>query len=494
VAKSQGFEKQLKQLPSTQDTSKQKIKLGDKTIIPVKVEDKKPTPALHSGQIPFNIGNEDIQAMIIPKSPVFVTNEFKLVLKDNSTKICRRGHGKNSFDIIKKSNGGYVLAYLAETENQSIYAKGVMFNLGNDLKQTGFSTIFTSYEEDISRFVITESIQNQIELAYLCKVATSYDVYKQPINPKTILKQSVFVGGSPIRNVKVDEHPTGAIDLVGISKGNFETRVFYNKEGKGKIGLIYGNTGNFNCDIQSIGSQESFGGSNLIQADIKSFRDFGYNILIETSTRFNSVVWDLEKYGLASARTSVPSWPFLLVEPNIMSNNEHVCRIENDPYTPFREDYELFDVVKIDMLSNGNLVVLESQQDGINRLHLYNSRLEKINNGIGAAPLPNFLNSRIILDRALLHSLELNNGKWLAFVPSYKDQTIQYRAIVYDSQNDAILWSASEVLWEEPNLYYRDMKLLKLSDKKVLISYIDDSDYPNSHQQTIKFRILNLNF
>lgn len=492
VAGAQVFNKQLKQVPTTPDTSKQKVKPEIKGITPVKVEEKKPASI---GQIPFHMGNENIQATDIPKSPVFVTNEFNLLLNDNSTKISRRGAGIGTFHIVKRNNGGYVLAYTAESENQSIYAKGVMFDLDDDLKQIGLAKIFTLSDESISGFDLRESPGNHIGIAYLCKVATIYDVNKQPVDPKTVLKRVIYKSGYPAENFKVDEHLSGYMELIGQHFGGIDdTRIYYNKEDKGKISLNYGGSNFFNCDLQALKKQENFGDNTLIHAKIKSFHDFEYNVLVETSTKFNSVIWNLEQNGFSSSRSVVPSWPFLLVEPNIISPSEFVCRIENDPYTPFKEDYEISDIVKFDFLSNGNLIVLESQKDGINRIHYYNSRLEKINNGIGAAPLPNFLNSRVIIDKDRILTLELENNRWLALVPSYKDQMIQYRAIVYDFQDDAILWSAAEVLWEEPDLDYRDMKLLKLSDKKVLISYIDNSDYPNSHQQTIKFRILNLNF
>ncbi len=490
TVEAQVINKPLKAISLKQDTSKQKIKHGT----PVNIEEKKTMPSTKTGQVPFNIGNEKIPFLDIPQTPVFVTDEFRLVLKDNTTKISRSIDGKNTFDIIKSKSGGYVIAYAAASENQSIYAKGVMFNLGDDLKQIGLSKIFTLSDEDILGFVIKESLNNQIGLAYLCKVAATYDEYKQPVNPKTILKQTVFTSGNSVRNMKLDEHPSGLIELLGLYQGISNSRIYYNKEDKGKISLIYGSNSYFNCDIQPIKKQESFGDNTTIQAKIKSIHDFEYNVLMETSTKYYSVIWNLEEYGFSSGRSVKPSWPLLLVEPIIISTTEQVCRIENDPYTTFKEDFELSEIVKMELLSNGNLILLQSEEEGISRIQLYNSHLEKVNEGKGIAPLPNFLNSRVILDKDRLLTLELDNNKWLVFASGYKDQTIQYRAVVYDFQNDKILWSLADVLWEEPSLNHRDIKLLKLDEKRVLISYIDDSDYPNNYQQTIKFRILNLNF
>ena len=88
---------------------------------------------------------------------------------------------------------------------------------------------------------------------------------------------------------------------------------------------------------------------------------------------------------------------------------------------------------------------------------------------------------------------DLGNNRILFFYKTKNGNTDQYRATIYDWNIHDILWTGSEVLWEETHSDWKVYKLAEVNDNQmVAVSFVtEDGNY--MYQQTLEYRIITIN-
>jgi len=400
-----------------------------------------------------------------------------------------------TFDIIKKQDGNFALVYGASTENLDIYSKGILMTLNPDLSQRGNAMIITRPDEELRYIKLAELYANTLSIVYTCNDATclytsGYSLGERD-NRLTTLKYSEVSSGGNVANRSIDD-AIGQIQLFDFYKpsSSSDISVVYNLNGKGKIGLasMYIGANVMACDLWELHEDETvFYGQppTKVWPEITDASLLGNKMLLLTNARLQTPVWNLDDDGLESGRSMRPVWPLLTVDGHeVANNNGTICQYDNDPYTIYAdEDLDLNDVIRTFALSDGKLGVLE-QGSSFTYFNVFDEKLNRIYDHAGLAE--NIVQGSIA-------PVDLGNGRILFFYKTRSGNKDQFRASIYDWNIHDILWTGSNVLWEEEQSDWKTWKLVKADDNRYLaVSFVlEDGHYMN--QQTLEYRILTLN-
>ncbi|MCP4121978.1 MAG: hypothetical protein GY751_09520 [Bacteroidetes bacterium] len=427
--------------------------------------------------------------------PLFVSQRYTRHLQDNGTYIDERGYHKMTFDIIKKQDGNFALVYGASTENLDIYSKGILMTLNPNLSQQGNAMIITQPDEELRYIKLAELYANTLSIVYTCNdatcLSTSGNNSGNRDNRLTTLKYTEVSSGGNVANRSIDD-AIGQIQLLDLYKpsGSSDISVVYNLNGKGKIGLagMYIGTHVMACDLWQLDQEETvFYGQPpaKVEPEITGASLMGNKMLLLTNARLQTPVWNLDDDGLNSSRVMRPVWPLLTVDgQEVADNNGTICRYANDPYTIYTdEELDLNDIISAFELSDGKLGVLE-QGSSFTYFNVFDESLNRVYDH--AALAENIVQGSIA-------PVDLGNGRILFFYKTRSGNKDQFRATIYDWNIHDILWTGSNVLWEEEQSDWKAWKLAKVDDNRyVAVSFVlEDGHYMN--HQTLEYRILTLN-
>jgi len=415
---------------------------------PVLIEKEVKTTEMEQVKPPVKDMLVDLEVL---NQPLFVSQRYTRLLHDNGTYIDERGYHKMTFDILKKQDGNFALAYGASTENLDIYSKGILMTLKPNLSQLGSAMIITQPDEELRYIRLSEFHPNTLSIAYTCNDAnciytSGYSIGDRD-NRLTTLKFTQVNPNGTIENRSIDD-AVGQIKLFDLFKpsGSSDISVVYNLNGKGKIGLagMYFGSHNMACDLWQLNQEETmFYGQQTAKVvpEITDASLMGNTMVLLTTARLETPIWNLEDKGLESNRVMQPVWPLLTVDGfEVANNNGTICRYDNDPYTAYTDqDLDLNNIISAFSLSDGKLGVLE-QGTSFTYFNVFDQQLKRVHGHAGLA-------ENIV--QGSIKSMDLGNGRILFFYKTRSGNKDQFRATIYDWNIHDILWTGSNVLWEE---------------------------------------------
>ena len=316
--------------------------------------------------------------------PLLVSQKYESLLQDNTTFIDERGKYGMTFDIIKKQDGGFALAYGSATENLDIYTKVILFHLRPDLAQRGNSIILSMPDEELQQLVLNEFSAGNLSVVYTANSAKCINSAGNRDNALAVLRSVEVKSNGSLKSRLVDDE-YARIQLKGVVKGGSnDISVVYNHNGKGKVALagLYLGSHTMECDLNPLPTQEfnfSINEAPSHQPVVKSVSQAQNMILIHTSTRMQTPVWNLGDQGLNSGRSLKPVWPLLSVDVYEVANRGGIrpCLYDNDPYTVYTDAMDLSKVSEMFALSDGNLGAIETTGNQTS-FNIFDSHLKRV--------------------------------------------------------------------------------------------------------------------
>lgn len=473
---------QIRVTKKTDNTRKRTIK-KDSTAVEQSIQNNK----VPNQQVP-TIQNKEILEVALNDDAVIVSSPYQRVLQDNGTFIDERGYDQPTFDLIKKKNGDFALAYASSTENLDIRTKGILFTLKPDLSQKGSALIFTKHQEEIRDLKLDEFFDGIISIAYTCNDDKCVFSNGHRDNTLTILKYSEIGRDGKVQNREVDDIRS-KIELKAMLRPapSDDISVLYNVDGKGKVALATSNLNSYvmSCDLQQLQLMESSPNGKSVQPKIGSVSMIDGRFIIHTISNYKTMDWNLSSKGLLSGRIEKPVWPLLVLDGYCVSNdNGGFCSYNNYPYHRFTDNQlNVGEINQTFVLNNSDLGVL-SVKNNSTFLHTFDSQLNRSN-----PPLELAKNIRL----NSMQIEEVDATKILLFYKTDEGDSVSYRFTLYDWKNNKVLWE-DHIAWTEADTQWENVhKITRFDNNKFVVVSFADGDGPYKHQQTLEYRLITIN-